>query len=441
MAKFSNSLRDAGAKLWSDKQILPGGHWDSSIETALESCSTFVVLISKASINSNNVMDEVSYALEENKKVIPILLEQCDLPFRLRRIQFIDLTQNPEKGMSLLKSTLNLTSTPSSSLTYKGADIKSKTASEIKKTEENLESISKKSELKKDAVTLNKIDESTKKDKETENTVNLEKEVIKEKIVKDIPKIEKPVLESKNEKSKNNIVKIAIPIVLIFCAYFVYSSINSSEKTENTINEEVINEEVLKDEVVKEEKVTIPKIDETSLVSEIEPIKTDSSEWNLVKNSKDIIEYKVHMRSFSECIHTKEANEIIKELVLKNEENEMFTKSNSSKKLLKYINKYGKEGEYFENAIDSLDVYYKSSGFVQFSSSIGKLYFENMIDVDNKIPSKGDLIIANSRRNLHLSAWGTPNYHKVTYTTSVNEVFKVKNVQKTGSAYWVEVSY
>ena len=128
MSEFSKSLRNAGANLWSDKQIVPGGLWDNSIETALTSCDVIIVLISKASVNSNNVMDEVSFALEENKKVIPVLLEQCDLPFRLRRIQFIDLTKNKENGMNLLKSTLNLTTTPDSKLAYKTGVVKEKSA-------------------------------------------------------------------------------------------------------------------------------------------------------------------------------------------------------------------------------------------------------------------------------------------------------------------------
>jgi len=37
-------------------------------------------------------MDEVSYALEKGKHVIPILIKECQIPFRLKRLQYINFT-------------------------------------------------------------------------------------------------------------------------------------------------------------------------------------------------------------------------------------------------------------------------------------------------------------------------------------------------------------
>lgn len=47
-------------------------------------------------------MDEVSYALEEGKRVIPILHGNCDAPFRLRRLQRIDFTGDYQTGFNNL---------------------------------------------------------------------------------------------------------------------------------------------------------------------------------------------------------------------------------------------------------------------------------------------------------------------------------------------------
>ena len=44
------------------------------------------VVLSPRSVTSQNVMDEVSYALEEGKRVVPIVCEDCKVPFRLRRV-------------------------------------------------------------------------------------------------------------------------------------------------------------------------------------------------------------------------------------------------------------------------------------------------------------------------------------------------------------------
>jgi hypothetical protein len=37
-------------------------------------------------------MDEVSFAIDENKAIVPILLQSCDRPYRLRRLQYVDFT-------------------------------------------------------------------------------------------------------------------------------------------------------------------------------------------------------------------------------------------------------------------------------------------------------------------------------------------------------------
>jgi hypothetical protein len=106
---LAKELREAGAKVWLDQlDISPGSRWDKSIESALEKSSTLLVVLSKSSVASHNVMDEVSYALEEGKTVVPILLEECDIPFRLRRLQFADFSTSHKTGISTLTKALNL---------------------------------------------------------------------------------------------------------------------------------------------------------------------------------------------------------------------------------------------------------------------------------------------------------------------------------------------
>ncbi|MGB7250248.1 MAG: RodZ domain-containing protein [Phormidesmis sp.] len=101
--QLAEQLRDRKVDLWIDQLDIPAGdRWDSAIERALQVCSGLIVLLSKTSVNSENVLDEVSYALEENEKVIPVLLEPCDIPFRLRRLQYVDLSTSYEKGFERL---------------------------------------------------------------------------------------------------------------------------------------------------------------------------------------------------------------------------------------------------------------------------------------------------------------------------------------------------
>ncbi len=101
--KLANDLRNAGANIWLDQlDIPPGAHWDNEIEAALNSSTCVLAIISPRSMESNNAMDEISYALEQNKKVIPVLLTNTETSFRLRRLQRIDFTGEYEKGIEQL---------------------------------------------------------------------------------------------------------------------------------------------------------------------------------------------------------------------------------------------------------------------------------------------------------------------------------------------------
>lgn len=115
---LAKNLRQSGANIWLDQlDIKPGTRWDKSIEAALKNSSTLLVILSKNSVESTNVMDEVSFALEENKTVVPVLLEECDIPFRLRRLQFADFSKDQSKGLKTLAEALHLTGSVADKLT------------------------------------------------------------------------------------------------------------------------------------------------------------------------------------------------------------------------------------------------------------------------------------------------------------------------------------
>ncbi|MEM9088003.1 MAG: toll/interleukin-1 receptor domain-containing protein [Cyanobacteria bacterium P01_F01_bin.53] len=106
--KLAERLRAVDVSLWIDQfDIEAGARWDNAIEEALEVCQGLIVLLSEASVASENVLDEVSYALGGKKKVIPVLLEPCDMPFRLRRLQYIDLFTNYDRGIDRLVRDIN----------------------------------------------------------------------------------------------------------------------------------------------------------------------------------------------------------------------------------------------------------------------------------------------------------------------------------------------
>ena len=105
--QLTGDLKAAGARVWLDQlDILAGDRWDRAVEHALNACTTVLVLLSPKSVASTNVMDEVSFALEEKKVVIPILYQDCTIPFRLRRVHYVDFRGDYDQALQLLLRTL-----------------------------------------------------------------------------------------------------------------------------------------------------------------------------------------------------------------------------------------------------------------------------------------------------------------------------------------------
>lgn len=101
--KLAEDLKKVGANVWIDRlDIEPGDPWDSSVEAAVTRAPRMLVVLSPVSVVSDNVRDEVSFALNRQKRVIPVLYRDCDVPFRLARLQHIDFRTNYERGLKAL---------------------------------------------------------------------------------------------------------------------------------------------------------------------------------------------------------------------------------------------------------------------------------------------------------------------------------------------------
>jgi hypothetical protein len=108
--RLATDLRSNGAAVWLDQlDIEAGARWDSAIESALRVSARVLVLLSPKAVASQNVLDEVSFALDEGKVVVPILVEPCAIPMRLRRLQYVDFTRDYAGALTRLLGTLGVT--------------------------------------------------------------------------------------------------------------------------------------------------------------------------------------------------------------------------------------------------------------------------------------------------------------------------------------------
>ena len=111
--KVARALRMEGRSIWVDQLDIPkGARWDDEVEKALKYCSCLLVVLSPTSSISPNVLDEVSYALNEKKTVVPILFRNCDVPFRLQRLQYIDFTTDFDEAYRQLSLALDSQASP-----------------------------------------------------------------------------------------------------------------------------------------------------------------------------------------------------------------------------------------------------------------------------------------------------------------------------------------
>jgi hypothetical protein len=88
--RLSISLEQLGFNVWWDFQILSGQQFRRVIEKVIDQCAVAVVLWSELSRESTFVIDEASYAREQNK-LCPARIDDCRLPMGFGGDHVVDL--------------------------------------------------------------------------------------------------------------------------------------------------------------------------------------------------------------------------------------------------------------------------------------------------------------------------------------------------------------
>ena len=100
---ISARIRHDGFDVWMDKDgVQPGEAWDTAVQNAINDCIIFIVVLSRQSVKSEVVLNELAYAVDRSKTIVPIRLESCDLPLAVLRIKYIDLSEDLDAGIQKL---------------------------------------------------------------------------------------------------------------------------------------------------------------------------------------------------------------------------------------------------------------------------------------------------------------------------------------------------
>lgn len=111
--RLAVDLRAAGAAIWMDQaDIRPSDRWDRTIEAAVRDCIGLVLVLSPNSAASDNVLDEVAVALDAGKPVIPVLIETCQIPLRLARVQQIDARDDYASAVAQCRAAMDFGASP-----------------------------------------------------------------------------------------------------------------------------------------------------------------------------------------------------------------------------------------------------------------------------------------------------------------------------------------
>jgi tetratricopeptide (TPR) repeat protein len=85
VSRIKGDLEGAGYEVWIDQENIPGGtKWRERIVRAIDSSIVFILVLSENSIISDNVLKELDLAEETKCQVIPIEIDEVQIPSKMR---------------------------------------------------------------------------------------------------------------------------------------------------------------------------------------------------------------------------------------------------------------------------------------------------------------------------------------------------------------------
>lgn len=105
-------LREHGFVLWIDEEGIEGASfWRKEIVEAIEDCSVIIFFATEASCKSDAVFKELALANEDNKPILPVLLNTIKLPsdirYQVAGIQNINLYPDWDRGVRNIIASLS----------------------------------------------------------------------------------------------------------------------------------------------------------------------------------------------------------------------------------------------------------------------------------------------------------------------------------------------
>jgi hypothetical protein len=93
--KIKGDLRRNGISVWIDERIKPGDDaWLKQLAIAIREQHYFLFLMTRDSVSSEYCQWELDTAQSLKKTIIPVMIEQADVPITIKRLQYIDFRES-----------------------------------------------------------------------------------------------------------------------------------------------------------------------------------------------------------------------------------------------------------------------------------------------------------------------------------------------------------
>lgn len=450
---LAKNLRLAGASIWLDQlDIFPGSRWDKSIEDALMNSKTLLVVLSKTSVESDNVLDEVSFALEEGKKVVPILLESCEIPFRLRRLQYADFTEHHKKGIQTLIQALCL-----------NTEVASKLNDFAEQHEENVtihKSVLESKKIKNEIEPKNSLVSKTQS--------NVENQTNQPILQKSFEKVETVPLILKNDGQKNAKTKIPKTILfglllLIIIGGAVWSAMFFKEDEDSKLFNDTLQRNTIQDfeyyiSRFPEGKFIDAAHDSIYVKINRSKIKQERDAWEAASKANNLDGYQTYLIKFSTGNHAEEAKQKIEEfsanienIAQDNDAWKIAVAQASVTAFLEYYINQAILGTHREEALQKAKEI-GTHGWLYCGRFLGENMTEGIFDLiwrnsnyqPNNILHAGDIVIlkaGESPRRVYRSANNRNSGNANSVLVDINKNIYISAVEKEGNALVVQIIY
>ncbi|MBN1347857.1 toll/interleukin-1 receptor domain-containing protein [candidate division KSB1 bacterium] len=105
--RLTQDIGTNGNTIWiDDQQINPGSIWLNEINQGIEKCDFMLLIWSENAKNSEHVNLEYTSAMVARKSIIPLMIDDVDLPIILRRVRGINFKADYNQGLQELKRAL-----------------------------------------------------------------------------------------------------------------------------------------------------------------------------------------------------------------------------------------------------------------------------------------------------------------------------------------------